>query len=184
MLILGVDPSLTATGLVLLDTGVTPGPRVLLHSTVRPRSKGQSLATRLVELDRRVRDFLYDEVQYRTGSEIEAACEDPTDWKPHGGLQGRVETTRIAKLGAAFGVAYLALAHTMPTTVYPTREWLPWKRNRRGGVHFLAHADVKRLMLMAHPVLEGLTDDELMAAGVALHHATITRLTAAAGRDA
>lgn len=168
MILVGVDPSLTATGLVILEEEGTTV-RLRGRHTVRAPAKGE-LSERLFELAAEVAHWL-DNALPRPG--VVLVMEDPTDFP--GGPRRSAGTA--AKLGAAFGVVSVVVRHAArlaagTVAVYPSQQWIPKQTGRRGGGWKYATPHKQVVWALRHlvPELEAATDDEVMAAGVALHH--------------
>ena len=152
MILLGIDPSLTATGLIVLD--VTRRPEVLAHTVYRTQRK-DGLPNRL--------GGLYDTVSiFVNGTGVEhgktdrVICENPTTFKIGWSARLRNPET-IGKLGAAFGVC-LAACRAYPVTLV-SQDWIP---------RHTAHNVFRAVLQSTFPCLKGLPDDAVFAGGVAL----------------
>lgn len=183
ILVVGIDPSLSATGLVALLASRRPGGPFLdvavpQRLTVRPPRNGP-LGQRLSALWGATYETLDTWLSLRFGvTDWWVVSENPMDYTAVPG-QRYNSPENIGKLGAATGVVLEAAWDVLATieggadhlVELGTKAWLPKTRGKRGGSHFMAHDDVVKLLRRAYPVLAGTTDDETMAAGVALHHA-------------
>lgn len=184
ILVIGIDPSLTATGMVAIGARRQTPPaaghevNVFARFTIKPPRNGP-LAERLAALRLGVRVTLRHMIALRLGSqEWWVVSEDPTDFTAIAGKKFR-STESIAKLGAATGVvlagAYELLSEmengTEHLVTFGTKEWLPKTRNKHGGSHFVDHDLAVQLLRRCYPQLADSTEHETMAAGVAMHHA-------------
>lgn len=183
MILVGIDPSSLATGVVILEvTGQpadpvravvwVPGPtdvQVLRSWTIRPTAKlGIGARCRRIHLEL----FMIADAPEIDAPGVRFVIEDPTGAT----FAGRGAGGAAAKVGAAFGAAYCALVgvvddHARPDAellVVPAQAWLPRVRGRRGS-HPMSHDNARRWLKLRWPALEELTDDETFAAGVALY---------------
>lgn len=157
MYLVGIDPSLTATGCVFLSVDEqVRGVGLVSRKTIRTKAK-TPLHERLVLLRTGVEAFVSEFVGY----DFRVIIEDPTDFKIQWGVPRN--PTSIAKVGAAFAASVLGaecatLDPDLIVTV-PSCEWIP-----RGTSHDVYRATLRRL----YPDLTGCTDDETYAGGVAL----------------
>lgn len=177
MKLIGVDPSMTATGIVVLSVSEAAGMihvELLRRWTIRP--KGETLLDRLVDLRNRVfRDLngLAESDGFRGWNVI---AENPTDFTLHPGVtSGRAARYKAgAILGAAVGAVLITLDDAVESVfsgsalhVIDSQTWLP--TSRAGNlVHRTAKADVAANLKRIHPALKDCNADEIMAAGVAL----------------
>lgn len=192
LLICGVDPSTTATGVALLCVRDAPGGMlrnaarrvlwspgpddvtVVLAATIRPKGKFHE---RVVG----VQDGLLELLPY-TEAFVDVdllVVEDPTDF----GQPAR--RANAGKVGAAFGAAVCAVydlrrSHTakreeVPLLIIPSQSWIPQTRSG-GWTHPMKHADARELMRRRWPALAATTDHVTFAAGVALYGLTGQRL--------
>ena len=145
-LILGIDPSLTATGLTVLDV-TDPQPTVRAHMVVRsgPRHPFE------VRLQR-----IHDEVCRMWRGVSEVVIEDPTTFKNRWPSNLR-SSVSIGRLGAAFGAAVAACPYDVHVV---SQDWIP-----RG----VAHKQFRHHLKARYPALDSLPDDCVFAAGVALY---------------
>lgn len=194
--LLGVDPSSTATGVVVLALHGAPAAQEADHLpwrpgpadvavrrrvTIRPPSSATALGPRCAHIYRElVKISVWPEIAHT----VSVVIEDPTDF---GQREARAGSSQ-GKVGAAFGAAYLALDQVVVMYAQPgtlvhaigSQRWLPRARNRRGGIHPMKHEDARRWLRMRWPALEACTDDETFAAGVALFTLTQHPMTVAA----
>lgn len=170
--VIGIDPSLSATGIVALQRDGEPGAwRLVYRHTVRPTTKG-SLVSRLDALDRDVRASVLQAICGRP-EPLAAAAEDPSDFR----VPGKSGVSQLIRFGAGVGVALLAAQRAcheigLPLVTYGVNEWIPKVGGRRGGgwKHPMSHKD---LLAQARHMIAGTvgaTDDETMAAALALTH--------------
>lgn len=175
MIVIGIDPSSRATGVVVLRCAKGEALEVMLKTTIRP--KGADLATRCVDLYegilslplRAVVENAAATMGYR--ETVNVVIEDPTDY-PYAGQRHKNAGGAAGKVGAAFGACVAALStFGWPIKAIPSQRWLPRIRGSRGShlmPHKLARTFLRRQM---YPHLESATDDEVFAAGVALYGA-------------
>lgn len=177
MKLLGIDPSMSGTGIVAIDVSGAAGlTRVeLLHRwTIRP--KGDSLYARATHLTERISSDLSALSDSQDPNDWTLVVEDPTDYQGFSGNKTAGETLARFRSGAVLGVAVGAVLGNLEcccrsffnrsrVVVLPSRVWLP--RGLRQA--FLKHADVVRTLRRWHKPLVECNDDEVMAAGVALY---------------
>lgn len=158
MRILGIDPSLRATGLVLLDAVASPKPRAFMRHTVRPPAAG-SLQSRLRRLVLDVEALLDDWDGWDA-----AVIEDITDQRH---VFKRQPATTLTRLGAAYGALIITLdSYSAPLVEVPAGLWLP--KTRTGNyAHAVRHAQHVAFRRSEIDGLVNATDDEVMAAGLA-----------------
>jgi Holliday junction resolvasome RuvABC endonuclease subunit len=174
-IVAGIDPSLTATGISVLEWPAS-GMRLRFVRTIRTEPSSP-LADRLWAIRLGILAAL-DEAHLRDrGRTLEVAMETPVDFRvPKSG------PSQMMLFGAAIGAAMLAArefaARTdVPVHFYELKNWLP--RVRRGGRGGWTHSEPHAQVVARHRALvtglaEG-TDDEVMAAALALHHFAVRR---------
>lgn len=181
--VVGADPSLTATGIValLVRTAEADPSRVKLDVKVVRRvtvsaPKNGSMPIRLdalyLDCERAfkvARDNLFADLLSMGEPTIEPVMvmEDPMDFTIHGG--GRLRSAdSLHKIGAAVATVMLAASAAFGAEnvqAYGTKAWLP----RTGGHFMKKELHIRLLRNIYRPLLE-CNGDEVMAAGVALHH--------------
>lgn len=154
--IVGIDPSLTATGCVLLSVKSSEV-QVLERVTIRTAKRDdESLPLRLSTISAKLAHFL----QMNQSRYDHIVIEDPTDFHIHGGAAFRKPQT-IAKLGAAFGIVLATVwLYGENVETVPSRDWIP---------RSMKHAEHRTALRRLYPDLVECTDDETFAAGVALY---------------
>jgi Holliday junction resolvasome RuvABC endonuclease subunit len=165
--LVGIDPSLTATGLVVVE--LTPTTQtVVWRRTVRSHT-GEDLLARLSQLATTVSHAVVGATEAFPCADV--VIEDPTDQK----LIGRNRNVgSICKLGAAVGAIMVSVARDihLPMHAVPASHWLP--KTQTGNFRHAVKHDVAKLLLRHQIVgLDEATDDEVFAAGVAVwwaHH--------------
>lgn len=171
--VIGIDPSLTATGIVALERDETPlrAWRVVFRRTVRPSAK-LPLLERLDRLSRDVHQGVREAIIGRQ-EPMTAAAEFPSDFR----VPGKGGPSQRFLFGCGVGVALLAVARAcgelhVPLTTYGVNEWLPRQSGRRGGGwrHPMKHEQVIAQARLLIPGTKLATDDETMAAALALSH--------------
>jgi Holliday junction resolvasome RuvABC endonuclease subunit len=174
-LVVGIDPSLTATGVAVLEWPGA-GMRLLHRETIRTAP-----AAPLIERLETIRDGLILALlraRALAGEEwLEMAVEDPTDFRaPKSG------PSQMLLFGTAIGVAMITASHigeqhAIPVRCYKLGEWLPKARGTRGGgwIHPEKHKTVIERHRALVPGLREASDDEVMAAALALHHFAVLR---------
>lgn len=171
-LALGIDPSLTATGLALLEQqgdGAAPGPiRCRWRAHFGAPDRG-SLVERLRRLVAEYHHCLEQLSTFRRcvagdlSDELAVAIEDPTDFW----VARHRSSISTARLGAAVGALMLETVRIFPgACTYGVRDWLGQPGSRRPA----AHGHVLRVVRARVAGLADASDDETMAAGLALHH--------------
>jgi len=166
--VIGIDPSLTSTGLVVLETWREwregSDVRCVLDQRMTIRTHAQeTLPARLVCIAEGVESFVRDEGPDCDGR-VRVVLEDPTDFQIRfpSRLRGH---GALAKVGAAFAAAYLGACRAtasdteLVVETVPSQVWIP-----RGT----KHARHRELLQRAYPTLARCNDDETFAAGVAL----------------
>lgn len=173
--IIGIDPSLSATGIVLLRHVGDPGHwRVTDRVTVGASPKG-SLAARLVGLSFKfvralegvIARLETDPLGWVPLADVLVVAEDPSDFR----VPGKGGPSHRFKFGAGVGVVLAEAARRcvelgIPFETYGTKEWLP-QSGRRGWRYNTPHDQVVAQAHRLIPGLEGATDDETMAAALA-----------------
>lgn len=175
-LIVGVDPSLSATGIAALEHHGDPGAwRLVYRATVRPPAKG-TLVSRLEAQARDLHHVLLTAIVGRPTPAMVVA-EDPSDFR----IPGKSGPSQLIRFGAGVGVALLTVSRAcaelgLPLTTYGVNEWLPTQRGSRGGGwrYPVAHKHVLVRTRQRIPGTAEATDDETMAAALALTHALRT----------
>lgn len=170
--VLGIDPSLSATGIVALQRDGDPGAwRLVYRHTVRPPAKG-ALVSRLEALYRDVYKAVLTAIAGRP-EPMTAAAEDPSDFR----VPGKSGVSQLIRFGAGVGVALLAAqcaCHELglPLVTYGVNEWIPKVGGRRGGgwKHPMSHKDLLAQARLIIPGTTEATDDEVMASALALQH--------------
>lgn len=166
--VIGVDPSLTATGLVVLDRlGVGRDVRVLARATIRTKAE-DSLYHRASYIQDAIATLVAD---WRTRFEVQVAViEDPTDQVMTAKGDGRKGhdlrgPSSIAKLGVGVGAALCGLSVTQLQEVHlvEAAKWLP---KQHGKVAQRKALTIDRIRRGVGLSLEA-TEHEVMAAGVA-----------------
>lgn len=174
--IVGVDPSLSATGIATLELVGDPGAwRVSYRTHVGAPgpAKDRSLVDRLAVLEREVRGSLLAALVGRQEPMLVVA-EDPSDYRaPKAG--GPSQRT---KFGAGVGVVLLTARHVagelgIQLETFGTAVWLPTQAGRRGGGwrYKMPHKDVLAQTRRLVPGTQEATDDETMAAALAFWRA-------------
>ncbi len=191
-IILGVDPSLTATGFAaLLDDGsrapAAPAPGLGFAHTVRAPAKG-TLYDRLNDFWSKLLAVL-EEFEVYVGSlsaqagesvPVDVVIEDATSLRSRGAGHAKVNALSAARLGAAVGVVMVTVAGTAhvrwPVTTYTVDEWVPKRRLGRGGwTAPVQHDRVVAFYRDYQPALAQASDDEVMAYALACFHRERTR---------
>jgi hypothetical protein len=171
--IIGIDPSLTATGIAVLQRPDSGRGRwsLFARATVGAPSTGP-LVTRLATLETRFTETFRRMITGRY--DVLVVAEDPSDFR----IPGKGGPSQRFRFGAGVGVVLVAAARvctelSIPLETYGTKEWLPMQSGRRGGSwrHNVPHAAVIAQTCQLVPGLEGATDDETMAAALALWRA-------------
>ena len=171
-LAIGVDPSLTSTGLVVVDrrpevrVGTGRDVRVLARATVTTKPK-DSLYVRATYIQDAIATLVTD-WRGRFGVEV-AVIEDPTDQmhvnRKRPGKKAQAGPSSIAKLGLGVGAALCGLAVTRLTEVHVVEaaKWLPRQSARVMQRHEVTVDRIRRGVGLGPEA----TEDEVMAAGVA-----------------
>jgi Holliday junction resolvasome RuvABC endonuclease subunit len=169
--VVGVDPSLTATGLVVLELyGLLEraggGAKVLARATLRTAAD-QSLYARAAYLHDALATLLAD---WRGRFDVrEAVVEDPTDQvhvnRVRAGKKDQAAPSSIAKLGVGVGAVLCGLSVTQLEAVHlvTAGQWLPESAPGRKQKHGVTVDRIRRGVGLS---LEA-TEHEVMAAGVA-----------------
>jgi hypothetical protein len=168
--LIGIDPSLTATGVVDVSTAKVAAldleVKLNWNATIRTHSK-QTLGHRLIHIANQLKELLSaaDITDYTC-----IVIENTTDFRSIPGH--RRKQRDVAVTGAAFGAAVAATSAFGDPELYGTREWIPMTRTR-GARHFASHKLMREYIRTRWPELAELTDDETFAAGVAIYAAWI-----------
>lgn len=176
--ILGVDPSLSGTGLAAIVTGDKPA--LCFARTIRAPKTGD-LIDRLVILQSKLLLALEEFERYiltlPTGTPVEIAIEDATSLKARGARGRGPKTSAVssARLGAAVGAVMLTLVGVSrgrwTIHCYTVDEWVPKARIGKGGwTAPVRHDRVVGFYRELDPALEEATDDEVMAYALAMFH--------------
>lgn len=169
--VVGLDPSLTATGIAgLMRDDRSAWRLVYRHHVGAPKpGDGVAFVDRLDALERDVREALIAALVGRAEPTLLVA-EDPTDYRaPRAG-----GPSQRAKFGAGIGVVLLtakraAAEFGIRFETYGTQEWLPTQGGKRGGGwrYKMPHKAVLQQTQRLVPGTVGATDDETMAAALA-----------------
>lgn len=168
-LTVGIDPSLSATGIAALAREGMAWRLVYKHTVGAP-AKG-SLISRLDALSRDVYEAMFAVLAGRDGP-ITVAAEDPSDFR----IPGKGGPSQRFRFGAGVGVVLLAAQRAcdcfgLRVQTYGVHEWLPKSRIGRGGwTAPTRHAHVIATTRRLIPGTQQATDDETMAAALALQH--------------
>lgn len=179
MRLIGIDPSLTATGFALIDADGSSC-HLLARRTLVAGLPTMQLADRLDVLAAGAALVLADFLEMSTdpykrivglSRDVEAiVLEDPTD-QVHIGKDRQRSPTSIAKLGAAVGALMLVARRATEGTpaifqAIPAGMWIPKERGHPVK-HELHARQLRALVTFGRDA----QDDELMAAGVAWYYA-------------
>lgn len=192
--ILGIDPSIRATGVVLLEARLDGGVALVLQkgaarlepfppnsafsvlhrTTLRTARKGEHLEQRLARL------YLGIQGQLRVLLHLEnpwVMLEDPSDFQPVAKRGTPFWGKGTNQVLAAFGALAVAVQDVaarpiwgpagMRFTCVPSQSWIP-KTRTKNLVHPMTHQDARAYLRQRWPFLEGTTDDETFAGGMAL----------------
>ncbi len=183
MTVVGIDPSFSGTGLVLLRLQPRGGliecdvlnrttVRVPPSTTVDGKTVPRLMQDRVGPLYRNVCEFLATAVQ--DGAK-QIVVEDPTDFKAiqYGRRSGTGKQTKdalrsprsIATLGISYGIVLLAATQytiPIPLASVPSNIWYPRLYGRK-----LKHEAARSYLRQRYPNVESCNDDETFAAGVA-----------------
>lgn len=200
--LVGIDPAMSATGIVLLKVDLSRSKRFLGHTlnlapeaveivyrrTIRT-TKGSNLE-RLQAIRLRLREiFIEISRELVKGAappddikdERSIVIEDPTDYNAAAfGKQGRRGSGNSAALaGAAFGVlaieaSFEAAVLNRDLEIVPSQSWIPHVIGK--PTRPLEHKAARELLRLRWPCLLHSTDHETFAGGVALYHLTGLRL--------
>ena len=177
--VVGIDPSLASTGLVLLDRSLTDRGKtrgfavtVVRRGTVRTRVQ-DPLVERLFQIHDGVGAFL--RTVAATSPVDGLYIEDPTD-QQFIGRRRKLQT--VAVLGAAFAASLLACREAVGdlAVAIPAGEWLPKSKSgvsSRGKAWAIPQRSTLTRAALRRSVqgLEKANEHEVMAAGVALYGA-------------
>lgn len=178
--IIGIDPSLSATGIAVLRHDGEPAHWcVVSRATCGAPAKGQ-IAERLLVLSRDFeREFMAALLSGAGPGTALVVAEDPADFR----VPGKGGPMQRFRFGQGVGVVMATAARVcmqlgVPLETYGTKQWLPMQGGRRGGGwrYHVPHQLVVHRAQQLIPGLEGATDDETMAAALAFWRATIAQL--------
>lgn len=163
MRVIGIDPSLTATGIVDLEVAKVAAVDVRVDinwsATIRTNPR-QSLVDRLGFIASEMMQLLATAAIHHTLTVIE----DVTDFRSIPGKKRKQSV--ISLTGAAFGVAVACATQFTSPVLYGTRDWIPQERKNKFPEHKRMRSYIRERW-----GLGDLTDDETFAAGLAIYGA-------------